>query len=318
VRADLNFARLALFGLSSADVLDTIQAAFAGQRVAQIYQGDRVVDLAVSAQASLRRDPEAVGDLLLRSTSGVSAPLKTVANVYLTDGRATITHDDGLRRQVVLADPADPQRFLGEARAALPRVALPPGAFLEITSTAEPVAAAQRDFLINYAFVALGILALLAIAYDARTAALIIASSLLSFVGGAIAVFLMGGLLTGGAIAGFVTLFALSMRSGILLFARLEDVILAGQMHFSAETVAAVTRDRLTPILMTALLVALALLPFALQAGNAGRELLGPMAIVILGGLAAGALAALFILPAMILAFWRPGYARRARNHGHA
>lgn len=318
VRADLNFARLALYGLSSADVLDTIQAAFAGQRVAQIYQGDRVVDLAVSAQASLRRDPEAVGDLLLRSTSGVSEPLRTVANVYLTDGRAAIAHDDGLRRQVVLADPPDPARFLGEARAALPRVALPPGAFLEITSTAEPVTAAQRDFLINYAFVALGILALLAIAYDARTAALIIASSLLSFAGGAIAVFLMGGVLTAGAIAGFVALFALSMRSGILLFSRLEDVIITGHMHFSAETVTAVTRERLTPILMTALLVALALAPFAVQAGDAGRELLGPMAIVILGGLAAGALAALFILPAMILAFWRPGYAQRARRHGHA
>jgi Cu/Ag efflux pump CusA len=80
-----------------------------------------------------------------------------------------------------------------------------------------------------------------------------------------------------------------------------------------------VTRDRLTPLLMTALLVGLAVLPFAVQAGDAGRELLGPMAIVILGGLVAGTLAALFLLPAMILAFWRPGYARRARhNHGHA
>ena len=98
VRIDLNFPRLALYGLSAADVLDTVQAAFAGERVAQIYEGGRVIDLAVSAQATLRRDPEAVGDLLLRSTSGVSVPLKTVANVYLTDGRATIAHDNGLRR----------------------------------------------------------------------------------------------------------------------------------------------------------------------------------------------------------------------------
>ena len=318
VRVDLNFARLALYGLSAADVLDTVQAAFAGQRVAQIYQGDRVEDLAVSAQASLRRDPEAVGDLLLRSTSGVSEPLKSVANVYLTDGRATIAHDDGLRRQIVLADPRDPATFLGEARGALAHVPLPSGAFLELSSTGEAVANAQRDFLINYAFVALGILALLAIAYDARTAALIIGSSLLSFVGGAIVVFATGGVLTVGAIAGFVALFAISMRGGILLFSRLEDAILTEHAHFSAETVAAVTRDRLTPLLMTALLVALAVLPFAVQAGDAGRELLGPMAMVILGGLVAGTLAALFILPAMILAFWRPGYARRARGHHHA
>ena len=70
------------------DVLDTLQAAFAGESVGKIYIGDRAVDLAVSAQQSLRQDPEGVGDLLLRSTSGISVPLKAVANVYLTDDRA--------------------------------------------------------------------------------------------------------------------------------------------------------------------------------------------------------------------------------------
>jgi Cu/Ag efflux pump CusA len=108
------------------------------------------------------------------------------------------------------------------------------------------------------------------------------------------------------------------MRSGILLFSRLEDVVLTHQAGWSRETVVRVTRDRLTPLLMTSLLVALSLAPFALQAGDAGRELLAPMAIVILGGLVTGTLASLFILPAMILVFWRPAYARRARRHGHA
>jgi len=319
VRIDLNFPRLALYGLSAADVLDTVQAAFAGERVAQIYQGGRVIDLAVSAQATLRRDPEGVGDLLLRSTSGISVPLKSVANVYLTDGRATIAHDDGLRRQVITADPADPDRFLAEARDAIgARVALPPGAFIEFGGAGQAVADAQRDMLINYAFVVFGILALLAIAYDARTAALIIASSLFSFVGAAIAVALMGGVLSVGAIVGFIALFALSMRNGILLFSRLEDLILTHQAPWSPQTVVRATRERLTPLLMTALLVALSVAPFAIHAGDAGRELLAPMAIVILGGLVTGTLASLFILPAMILTFWRPAYARRARRHGHA
>jgi len=319
VRIDLNFQRLALYGLSAADVLDTVQAAFAGERVAQIYEGGRVVDLAVSAQATLRRDPEGVGDLLLRSTSGVSVPLKTVANVYLTDGRATIAHDDGLRRQVITADPADPVRLVRQAREAISaRVKLPPGAFVEFGGASQAVADAQRDMLINYAFVVFGILALLAIAYDARTGALIMLSSLFSFVGAAIAVALMGGVLSLGAIVGFIALFGISMRSGILLFSRLEDLILTHQAAWSLETVVQVTRERLTPLLMTSLLVALSLAPFAVHAGDAGRELLAPMAIVILGGLVTGTLASLFILPAMILVFWRPAYARRARHHGHS
>ena len=78
------------------------------------------------------------------------------------------------------------------------------------------------------------------------------------------------------------------------------------------------TRERLTPLLMTPLLVALGLAPFALHAGDAGREILGPMAIVILGGLVTGTLASLFVLPAMILAFWRPAYARRGPPRGTA
>jgi CzcA family heavy metal efflux pump len=318
VRIDLNFPRLALYGLSAADVLDTVQAAFAGQRVAQIYEGGRVIDLAVSAQAALRRDPEAVGDLLLRSTSGVSVPLKTVANVYLTDGRATIAHDNGLRRQVITVDPIDPERFLRQARTAIAaHVTLPPGAFVDYGGSSQTVADAQRDMLINYAFVVFGILALLAIAYDARTGALIMLSSLFSFVGAAIAVALMGGVLSLGAIVGFIALFGLSMRNGILLFSRLEDLILTHQAPWSPETVVRVTRERLTPLLMTSLLVALSLAPFAVQAGDAGRELLAPMAIVIIGGLITGVLASLFVLPAMILVFWRPAYARRARQHGH-
>jgi Cu/Ag efflux pump CusA len=319
VRVDLNFPRLALYSLSAADVLDTVQAAFAGERVAQIYQDGRVVDIAVSAQASLRRDPETVGDLLLRSSSGITVPLKTVANVYLTDGRATISHDNGLRRQLITADPTDPDRFLAEARRAIAaRVVLPPGAFVDFSGESQAVAAAQRDMLINYAFVVFGILALLAIAYDARTAALIMASSLFSFVGAAVAVALMGGVLSLGAIVGFIALFALSMRNGILLFTRLEDLILSHQAPWSPQTVIRVTRDRLTPLLLTSLLVALSVAPFAIHAGDAGRELLAPMAIVILGGLVTGTLASLFVLPPIILTFWRPAYARRARRHGHA
>jgi CzcA family heavy metal efflux pump len=319
VRVDINFQRLALFGLSSADVLDTVQAAFAGERVAQIYEQGRVIDLAVSAQASLRRDPEAVGDLLLRSTSGISVPLKSVANVYLTDDNAVITDEAGLRSRVVTAGPDDPGRFMSAARRAiLARGVLPPGAFVEFSGADQAVVAARNRFVINYALALFGVFALLAIAFDARTGTLILASTLFAFAGGAAAVALLGGVLSVGAMIGFVALFSIAIRSAILVFARLEDLVLSRQASWSVETVVRAARERATPLLMTALLVGLAVAPLALHAGDAGREILGPMAIVILGGLVSGTLGVLFILPVMIFALWRPAYARRARRHGNA
>jgi Cu/Ag efflux pump CusA len=270
----------------------------------------------VSAQATLRRDPEAVGDLLLRSTSGISVPLKSVANVYLTDGRAVIAHDGGLRRQVITASPANAERFMRLARQAIAaHVALPAGAFVEYDGAGRAIADARRNLAINYALAIFGVIGLLAIAFDARTGALILVSTLFAFVGAAAAVALMGGVMSVGAIVGFIALFGVSMRGAILLFCRLEDLVLSHQAQWSRATVVTATRERLTPVLMTALLAGLSLAPLAFHAGEAGREILGPMAIVIIGGLITGTLGSLFVLPAMICVFWRPGYARRARRH---
>ncbi|HEY2751164.1 efflux RND transporter permease subunit [Phenylobacterium sp.] len=317
VRVDIQFQRLALYGLSAGDVLDTIQAAFAGQRVAQIYVDGRVVDLAVSAQASLRRDPEAVGDLLLRSTSGVSVPLKSVANVYLSDDRAVIAHDGGLRRQVISASPADAERFASHVRQAVAsKVALPRGAFVEFGGAGQAVPDARNALLLNYALALFGVIALLTVAFDGRTGALILISSLFAFTGAVAAVALMGGVMSVGALVGFIALFGLSMRSAILIFSRLEDLVLSRQQPWSLPTIVLASRERLTPLLMTALLVGLGVAPLAVHADAAGREILGPMAIVILGGLVTGTIGSLLVLPVMIFAFWRPGYARLARRHG--
>jgi Cu/Ag efflux pump CusA len=119
-----------------------------------------------------------------------------------------------------------------------------------------------------------------------------------------------------GAIVGFIALFGLSMRGAILVFGELENLILSRRAAWSLQTVVLATRERVTPLLMTPLLVALGLAPLAVHAGQAGREILGPMAIVIIGGLLTGTLGSLIVLPALIYALWNPAYARRARRHG--
>jgi len=132
VRVDLNFQRLALFGLSASDVLDTIQAAFAGETVARHLSCQPSRRPGDQRPADAATGSEGVGDLLVRSTSGISVPLKAVANVYLTDGHALIDHDGGFRRQVVTAAPTDAVGFAARARRAIAdKIVLPTGAFIE-------------------------------------------------------------------------------------------------------------------------------------------------------------------------------------------
>jgi CzcA family heavy metal efflux pump len=314
VRVDLNFNRLALDGLSASDVLDTIQAAFAGETVAHLYEGPRVVDLAVSAQADLRRDPEAVGNLLLRSTSGFAAPLRSIANVYLTNGRAVISHQNGVRRELVAAVPksGDIDRFAAAARAAIQRkVTLPPGVFLDF-QVVNSAAKAIRNLAWAFALGLFGVVAFLSLAFDGRTAGLIFGSTLFGLVGGVAAVSLMGGVLSMGAMAGFVALVGLSMRSAIVLVSRAEDLALSPGAPWTLATMASAAGERLAPVAASAALVVLALAPFAADAGAAGREIIGPMSIVVISGVVTGALGNILILPIVMLLFWRP----RARGDG--
>jgi CzcA family heavy metal efflux pump len=312
VRADVNFQRLALYGLSSADVLDTVQAAFASESVGKIYVGDRVVDLAVSAQQTLRQDPEGVGDLLLRSSSGISVPLKAVADVYLTDDRAMIDHEGGLRSRLVAATPKDPGRFVAAAREAIAKLRPPPGTHVTFESAQRGASAATNSLLTNYAVALLAIYAVLAMAFDGRTAIVILVSSLFALVGAALAVAMMGGVLSLGALFGLVALFGLSLRGAILIFGELEALIVEKDAPWRLETVTAATRERLTPIVTTTLLVALALAPLAIHLGDSGREVLGPMAVTIILGLITSALGQIFVLPTLIFAFWRPAFAYRS------
>jgi CzcA family heavy metal efflux pump len=315
VRVDLKFQRLRLYGLSAADVLETLQTAFEGQNAAEVYEEGRPVDVAVTAQTNLRQDPESVGALLLRSTSGVSTPLKNVADVYLADSRTSVVHDGGLRRQIVTASPR-PQDADAFARTAKLRIArrvrLPPGVYLAYQA---PTANEDRDALLAGAAVAvLGVVALLCLAFgDVRAVALILVSTLFAFAGGVAVVALTGGVLTPGAMVGFIALLGISVRSAMLLFARLQELARVEGAAWSLASVLAAASDRLSPILITACLIVLGLAPLVVGGDQPGGEILRPMAGVILGGLASGTAFGLLILPILIHHFWQPTTGRGGR-----
>jgi Cu/Ag efflux pump CusA len=310
IRIDLNFRRLALYGLSAADVLDTVQAAFSGKTVAQVYQNGRAIDLAVVGPDSLRQDPEGIGSLLLRSSSGLSTPLKSVANVYLTEARTLIQHEGGLRREVVTADPSpsDARRFGRQAKAFIAaRTPAPPGVFLTFSDIGAAAAADRSALLVSAALAALAMIALLLMIFrDRRMAVLILGSTVFAFVGGAVAVVLTGAVLSLGSIAGFVALFGLSTRNAILLVSRPGDMAAARKAPWTMGIVKESAVDRAAPIALTALLVVAVFTPLVILRGQIGAEILGPLADVIVGGAISGAALTLLFMPALIHAYLCP------------
>jgi Cu/Ag efflux pump CusA len=311
VRADLDPEKLSRYGLSPTEALDAIESAYEGAPAAQIYDNARTIEIAVTTPADARRDPEAVGDLLLRGASGIAVPLRQVAKVYLADGRTSISHEGGVRRRVVTTnpDPEDVAKVTKAVEAAIAqKVKLPPGVYITYAGTAEGAAQAQRELVFNVAIAAGGVIALLLLAFgDGRSVILILGSAPFALVGGVVAVALTGASLSLGSLVGFVTLFGIAARNAILLVSHADHLVTAEGQAWSLETVIRATRERVTPILMTALVTALGLLPLALETGQAGREIQGPMAIVILGGLVTSTAMSLFLLPSLV---WRWGRAR--------
>lgn len=310
VRIDLDFQALARYGVSPAEALDTVQTAYQGATVAEIFQDIRAIDIAVTTAPDLRQDPEGVGDLLIRSATGTVVPLKSIARVYLTEGRTSVSHDGGRPRQVVTANPPpkDVAKVSKAAEKAITaQVKLPPGVYLDYTGTAQGAAAARKELLFNTGLAVAGVVALLLLAFGSgRATALILGATPFALVGGVIAVAVTGATLSLGALVGFVTLFGVAARNSILLISHLDHLIEQEGHDWSVATVLLATRERVTPILMTALVTGLGVLPLAISTGQAGREIQGPMAVVILGGLITSTIASLLLLPALA---WRYGRA---------
>jgi len=317
LRVDLRPEQLGQYGFTAADVLDTVETAYQGTTAAQVYDANKVIDLTVRLPPAERVDPEAIGQLLVRTASGVTVPLKDLATLSLTEGRTSIMHEGARRRQVVTLNPttSDIGGFVAQLQKAIARrVKLPPTVYLEFAGAASGERQARHELLVHSALAALGIMLLLSLAFrDVRSVLLILATAPFALVGGVLAVALTGATLSIGSLVGFVTLFGIVARNAILLIAHLGHLMAVEGAQWSLPTVLRSTRERLVPILMTALVTALGLLPLALGSGEAGREVQGPMASVILGGLATSTLMTLVVLPILI---WRFGPLGRADAGG--
>ena len=314
VVVELRPDRLTQFGYRPIEVLEAVQTAYQGSVAAQTYEGDKVFDVNVILEPSARQEPETIGNLLVGNSAGVRLPLNQLADVYLANGRYAILHDGARRRQTVTCNPAgrDVASFVADAQKAVAaQVTFPAGVYAEFSGAAEEQAQAQRELLLHSGLTAVGIILLLSMVFRrASHLFLVLANVPFALVGGVLAIFAVGyfgddgqASLSLGTLVGFVTLFGITMRNSIMMISHFEHLVNEEGMTWGVEAALRGATERLIPILMTALVTGLGLLPLALGSGAAGREIEGPMATVILGGLVTSTLLNLLVLPTLALRY---------------
>lgn len=298
---------VARWGFDPVAVMDAIRASFQGETVGHVFQGNRTFDVVVILPPTDRTSIADISRLPLRNPDGQYIALGQLASVYETSGRYIVLHEGAQRVQTITLNLAgvSPTEFVREARRRiLSQVKLPPGMSLQFGGTAAAQQASTRDLLIHATLAGFGIILLLSIVMmNHRNLLLVLANIPFALVGGVLAVFATGGVLSLGPLVGFITLFGITLRNSIMLISHYEHLIAVEGMDWGLDTAMRGASERLAPILMTATVTGLGLLPLALGSGAPGREIEGPMAIVILGGLFTSTALNLLVLPTLALRY---------------
>ena len=301
---------IAAAGVSALDALGAVETATQGQTVAQLFEGNRATDVVVKLNSAGLARPEDLSAIPLVSASGRIVPLGDVATIARVTGRYSVGHEGARRVQVVTAAVTgrDIASFTTDVERALKSLRLPHGIYPEVSGSATAQRQARHELVVRSVLAGVGILLLLWLAFgDMRRLLLVLANLPFALVGGVFAVFLTGASVSLGSLVGFVTLFGITTRNAIMLIAHYDHLVRYEGATWGASTAIRGASERLGPILMTAAITGLGLLPLALGSGEAGREIEGPLAIVILGGLVTSTALSLFVLPTLALRFGRFG-----------
>lgn len=288
------------YGVAVGDLANSIESAFRGRTVSQVLEGQQSFSLFVWFEPRFRDDIETIQETLVDTPSGIKVPIGSLAQIKYGISPNTIRHEMISRLVVVQANVsgrdlgsviADVRKLVGQ------KVILPAGYYVIYGGQFEAQEEATSKLVMMTLFSFAGIFALLTLAFRSPiTASLVMFNLPLALLGGVWAVVFSGGVLSIGSLLGFITLFGLSTRNGIMLVSHfihlrrdgmaMDDVLFKGSL------------DRVVPVLMTALTAAIGVLPIAIM-GGAGRELEQPLAIVILGGMISSTGLTLVVIPAL-------------------
>jgi CzcA family heavy metal efflux pump len=299
------------WGFKPVDILDALRTVYEGDVVGQTYEGNRVFDVSVILDPQDRKNIADIGTLPLRNSAGNYVRLRQLADIYETSGRYVVLHEGSRRVQTVTSNVAgrDINSFVTEAKKQIfSTVSLPAGSYVEFTGTAAAQAQSRQDLLIHSLLAGIGIVLLLSMVMDNyRNLLLVLVNLPFALVGGILVVFTTGGTLSLGSVVGFVTIFGITLRNSMLMISHYEHLVSVEGMTWGLEAAIRGASERLAPILMTALVTAFGMLPLALGSGAPGREIEGPMAMVILGGLTTSTALNLLVLPTLALRYGRFG-----------
>ena len=290
---------LAAYGLTSKDVMEQVDIAFAGEKAGEIYEGQQIYDLIVRFRPESRHSLEAIRSALVALPHGGVTTLDQLADISSVSSPNTITRESVKRKIVVAANVQgrDLRGVVNDIKRNIEEdIVFPEGYQVEYGGQFESEAKASQLLLISALVAVLIIFLLLYYEFkDLGLSFIVIINLPLALIGGILIVYFTTGIISIAATIGFISLFGIATRNGILLVSRYEDLHQQGKDSTSLLIEGA--KDRLNPILMTAFTTGLALIPLALKGGEAGNEIQSPMAVVILGGLGTATLLNLLVIP---------------------
>jgi Cu/Ag efflux pump CusA len=300
----------ARFGLTPGEVRRAAAVLVKGAKVGEFYEEQKVFDVAVWGEPRVRSDLEAVRTLPIRTPSGGLVPLRDVADVYVAPMPNQIAREAASRYAEVTCNVRgrDLRSVARDIEAKVKTVAFGRGYHPEFLGEYAAQKASKNRMLILSLVSLIGIFLILHADFGStRLAALVLLGLPFALVGSVIGVWLTGGVLSLGSLVGFVTVLGVAARNGIMLLSHYRHLEREESLPFGLELIIRGARERLAPILMTALAAALALLPIVVGGNRPGQEIEHPMAIVIVGGLVTSTALNLLVLPAL---YWRYGKRR--------
>ena len=279
--------------------MEQVDIAFAGEEVGEIYEGQQYFDLVVRYEKSFRDNIENFKKTLISLPNGGQTVLGELATITSVSSPNTISREDVQRKIVIAANVQgrDLRSAVNEIKEVVNNtINLPEGYRIQYGGQFESESKASQLLLVT-AFLAIGIIFLL-LYYEfknVKLAFVVLVNLPLALIGGILIVYFTSGIVSIAATIGFISLFGIATRNGILLVSRYEDLRKEGKTGLDLIKLGAL--DRLNPILMTAFTTGLALIPLALKGGQPGSEIQSPMAVVILGGLLSATILNVLVIP---------------------
>lgn len=296
-----NRVMLAKYGIHLGDFMNYIDVAFAGEKVGNVFEGQRSFDLVVRYDEQNRNTAESIKNALIDTHEGKKIPLHYVAKVEVKGNPNSINRENVQRKIVVSANVSgrDLRSVVNEIKAIVnENITIPENYRIEYGGQFESEERATRMLMItSVGAIFLIFLLLYAEFRDLSLASIVLLNLPLALIGGVFIVYFTSGVISIASTIGFISLFGIAARNGILLVSRYQ--VLQNEGRSLKETIIEGSLDRLNPILMTALTTGLALIPLALAGNEAGNEIQNPMAIVILGGLISSTFLNLLVIPAI-------------------